>query len=125
MAAAMAHRVFASRLLLNVCWIASPSRRVTAAEIQPGTFRNPKSSSRKASERSIGGRTMIVSKGLSEGIVRGMAIHSTRFVIPLKPTGLSLTDAIRSGSLHALFLEATIRDDEAFRGPLHKDRIRG
>ena len=73
-AAAIAQSVFASWPLPNVCWIASPSRRVTAAEIQPGTSRNANSSSRNASERSSGGRTMMVSKGLSERIVRGTAI---------------------------------------------------
>src|SRR5437879_10391096 len=84
MAAAMAHRAFASWLLPNVCWIASPSRRVTAAEIQPGTLRMPDSSSLNASERSIGGRTMMVSRGASEWIVRGTAIPLYQVPHPVK-----------------------------------------
>src|SRR5437667_6089522 len=84
MAAAMAHRAFASWLLPNVCWIASPSRRVTAAEVQPGTLRIPDSSSLNASERSIGVRTMMVSRGASEWIVRGRAIPFYQVRHPVK-----------------------------------------
>src|SRR5439155_14123300 len=84
MAAAMAHRAFASWLLSNVCWIASPSRRVTAAEIQPRTLRMPDSSSLNPTERSIGGRTMMVSRGASEWIVRGTAIHLYQVPHPVK-----------------------------------------
>ena len=77
---------------------------------------------------------MIVSRGLAERIVRGMAIELTRIRCPVKSIGVSFTFAIHARhraplaprpTSQALLFEAAIRDHQTFRGFFHENRIGG